>query len=115
MSKAAELAALIGSQTALSHRNLITNGAMQIWLELGLPGALLVAMLAALTGYRAITLRERHDAAMAAGLVTTAVLIWLLSFGVWQSWWMSTFVLAFLLAVPSRRFNKGGNSERASS
>ena len=31
MSKAAGLAALIGSQTALSHRNLITNGAMQIW------------------------------------------------------------------------------------
>jgi len=30
MSKAAELAALIGSQTALSNRNLIINGAMQI-------------------------------------------------------------------------------------
>ena len=29
MSKAAELAALIGSQTALSNRNLIINGAMQ--------------------------------------------------------------------------------------
>jgi len=31
MSKAAELAALIGSQSALSNRNLIINGAMQIW------------------------------------------------------------------------------------
>ena len=31
MSKAAELAALIGSQTAQSNRNLVTNGAMQIW------------------------------------------------------------------------------------
>jgi len=30
MSKAAELAALIGSQTALSHRNFVINGAMQI-------------------------------------------------------------------------------------
>ena len=30
MSKAAELAALIGSQTALSNRNLIINGAMQL-------------------------------------------------------------------------------------
>ena len=30
MSKAAELAALIGSQTALSHRNVIINGAMQV-------------------------------------------------------------------------------------
>ena len=30
MSKAAELAALIGSQTALSNRNLIINGAMQV-------------------------------------------------------------------------------------
>ena len=31
MSKAAELAALIGSQTALSNRNLIINGGMQCW------------------------------------------------------------------------------------
>jgi len=31
MSKAAELAALIGSQTALSNRNLIINGAMQVY------------------------------------------------------------------------------------
>ena len=31
MSKAAELAALIGSQTALSNRNLVINGAMQVW------------------------------------------------------------------------------------
>ena len=31
MSKAAELAALIGSQTALSNRNLIINGAMNIF------------------------------------------------------------------------------------
>ena len=30
MSKAAELAALIGSQTALSNRNLVINGAMNI-------------------------------------------------------------------------------------
>ena len=30
MSKAAELAALIGSQTALSNRNLIINGAMNV-------------------------------------------------------------------------------------
>ena len=31
MSKAAELAALIGSQTALSNRNLIINGNFQVW------------------------------------------------------------------------------------
>ena len=31
MSKAAELAALIGSQTALSNRNLIINGSFQVW------------------------------------------------------------------------------------
>lgn len=30
MSKAAELAALIGSQSSLSNRNLIINGAMQV-------------------------------------------------------------------------------------
>lgn len=79
------------------------NGAMQIWLELGFPGALLMAALAALTGYRATSLPGRQAPAMAAGLVTTAFLIWLLSYGVWQSWWISTFVLVGLLAAPSRR------------
>ncbi|MBI08816.1 MAG: hypothetical protein CMM55_04760 [Rhodospirillaceae bacterium] len=91
------------------------NGAMQIWLELGLPGAILIASLAALTGYRAISLRKRRDAATAAGLVTTAFLIWLLSFGVWQSWWVSTFVLVFLLAVPSRRFSREKKSTSVNS
>ena len=79
------------------------NGAMQIWLELGFPGALLMAMLAALAGYRATSRPGRHAPAMAAGLVTTAFLIWLLSYGIWQSWWVSTFMLVGLLAVPSRR------------
>jgi O-antigen ligase len=92
------------------------NGAMQIWLELGFPGALLIATLAALTGYRATSLPGRQAPAMAAGLVTTAFLIWLLSYGVWQSWWVSTFVLVGLLAAPSRRLNVGegeGSDEKA--
>ena len=46
MSKAAELAALIGSQTALSNRNLIINGAMQV-AQRGTSGT-------SLSGYQAV-------------------------------------------------------------
>jgi O-antigen ligase len=87
------------------------NGAMQIWLELGFPGALLMAVLWGLTGYRAMSLPGRQDAAKSAGLVTTAFLIWLLSFGVWQGWWVATFILVTLLVATIRRGDTGGHSK----
>jgi len=70
------------------------NGALQIWLELGAVGAVLAAILAGLIGYRTIARAE------AGALTTTVFLIWLLSFGAWQSWWVCTIFLTVLLASP---------------
>jgi O-antigen ligase len=79
------------------------NGALQIWLELGAPGALLAAALAGLVGYRAaMTFGSKHRA-MATALTTTVFLVWLMSFGIWQSWWFAQLCLTALLAVPFGR------------
>lgn len=76
------------------------NGAMQVWLELGLPGAVLFAGLIAIIAYRASHLPSRRMSAFAVGLATTAFLVWLLSFGAWQGWWLSTLCLAAILSLP---------------
>jgi O-antigen ligase len=63
------------------------NAALQVWLELGVLGAVLAAVLAA-----AVMLAARSPAALgaaAAGAVTGA-----LAFGVWQPWWIASLLLA---------------------
>jgi O-antigen ligase len=63
------------------------NGALQLRLELGWPGVLLAAMLAA-----ALALACRNAVAvavLAAGAVTA-----MLSFGAWQEWWVGAELLA---------------------
>jgi O-antigen ligase len=67
------------------------NGPLQLWLELGAIGAALAAALAWLLG--------RSAARCAAPGVATAILAaaavtGLLSFGVWQEWWISAQLLA---------------------
>jgi O-antigen ligase len=80
------------------------DGWLQIWLELGGVGALLVAPLL----WQAIG-RPRCPAGTAAGQAATAatlaagLIIASVSFGVWQSWWLSTLWLAAALVVPLRK------------
>ena len=63
------------------------NGALQFRLELGWPGVLLAALLAALL---ALACRNAVALAMlAAGAVTA-----MLSFGAWQEWWVGAELLA---------------------
>jgi len=72
------------------------NGALQLWLELGLPGALLGAALALLLG-RAAARNARPAVAtamLAAGAVTA-----MLSFGAWQEWWVGAELLAVAAAA----------------
>jgi O-antigen ligase len=76
------------------------NGFLQIWLELGVPGALAVA--AFLVALFAAIRRIATPAARAAatGTAAAALLIFAVSYGVWQSWWLGTLVLtACLLAA----------------
>ncbi|MFN3514027.1 MAG: O-antigen ligase family protein [Phenylobacterium sp.] len=65
------------------------NAALQIWLELGLVGALGAALFwgALLAGFA----REKADAGTAAGAATACVYLVFsaVSFGVWQDWWLA--------------------------
>ncbi len=73
------------------------NGVLQVWLELGLPGAVL---LAALVGLLLLGLARYSvsRAALASGVAVFAsfALIAALSYGMWQSWWLAT---AWLIAA----------------
>jgi len=70
------------------------NVALQWWVELGLPGALLAATLALLAAGAIRRIDDPHGAASGAALLTSAATIAALSFGTWQSWWIAALALA---------------------
>ena len=76
---------------------------LQLWLELGLPGAVLGAAFAAIVAWR---LRDRTmdraTRATALGCLVSAATIFFMSFSVWQSWWLAAlaFVTTFIHAAP---------------
>jgi O-antigen ligase len=72
---------------------------LQLWLELGMVGALLAAALAVW-----IWLQAGLAGAYPLALAAAAMPPLLLSFGIWQSWWLSTLFLAaaFLRTAPRR-------------
>lgn len=72
------------------------NGALQLWLELGLPGALLGAALALLLG-RAVGRSARP--AVAAAMLAAGAVTAMLSFGAWQEWWVGAELLALTVAA----------------
>ncbi len=82
------------------------NGVLQVWLELGLPGAVL---LAALMGLLLLGLARYSvsRAALASGVAVFAsfALIAALSFGIWQSWWIATawLIAAFTVVLAGDR------------
>ncbi|MBT3988998.1 MAG: hypothetical protein HON14_13910 [Rhodospirillaceae bacterium] len=76
------------------------NQAIQIWLELGAIGALLVA------GFGWLFIRrlenENIDPSL-FGVVISILVFNLLSFGAWQSWWIATQFLCISLAISATR------------
>jgi len=76
------------------------NAPLQWWLELGLPGAALMAGL----WLFALSMIARHadrraTRAIAVGGFTATFVIANLSFGAWQAWWLSSLGLAAALIV----------------
>ena len=76
---------------------------LQIWLELGLPGAVLVTglwlgLLRCVQDLR----RPAQRAAAAAGL-SAYLAIGAVSFGIWQTWWLAVGVLAILAQIAVSR------------
>lgn len=76
------------------------NGSLQIWVELGAPGALLLAAVFAGAAWaiRAPGLPRTDIAARAAGLAAFFVMF-SLSYGAWQNWWMALAALIAALFV----------------
>jgi O-antigen ligase len=80
------------------------NGALQLRLELGWPGVLLAALLAA-----ALALACRNAVAvavLAAGAVTA-----MLSFGAWQEWWVGAELLALAAVAGIPRGSSGEENQ----
>ena len=82
------------------------NGLIQLWLELGVPGALLMAAFLWVTLGRAIAPGDdRWTVAAKTAAVACGLTIACISFGIWQAWWISVLWLTanlFALAPPPR-------------
>ena len=85
------------------------DGALQVWLELGLPGVVLVTALWLGLLRRVGATPDRLQRAAAAGAMSAYLAIGAVSFGVWQPWWLAVGVLAALgWIVTMRAYRKGG-------
>ena len=86
------------------------NAALEVWLELGAVGVLLVIGIC--LGVARLLWRLRHERlliAMSCASIATFTLISLLSFGLWQLWWQGTiWVTAFIVSLMRRRLNVAG-------
>ncbi|HEY2751427.1 O-antigen ligase family protein [Phenylobacterium sp.] len=70
------------------------NGALQLWLELGLPGAFLGAALCA-SVFLGLSRPGRDPGAVTGAATAAAYLtIGLVSFGIWQEWWVGLGLIA---------------------
>ncbi|TAL00908.1 MAG: hypothetical protein EPO08_12170, partial [Rhodospirillaceae bacterium] len=76
------------------------NGVLQVWLELGAVGVLLVGGLLA-AGWRATApLWDKPlAAATVAGTLVAAAILILVSFSLWNTWWLATLSFAAAFAV----------------
>jgi O-antigen ligase len=80
------------------------NAALQVWLELGVPGAALFALLAAIV-WRALARvgwPPLFGAAAGASL-TIAFLCCFATYGIWQEWWLGTLSFSLFLVLVMAR------------
>jgi exopolysaccharide production protein ExoQ len=80
------------------------NAALQLWLELGVPGSLLFALLVAVA-WRALATAPwpRLFAAAAGGSLTIALVGSFATYGIWQEWWLSTLWFSLVLVLVMAR------------
>lgn len=82
------------------------NGFLQIWLELGLVGTVLATVLiTALLKSILIDERRSADRAFVGGTYVAAFILFQLSFGVWQSWWIGLLWLTAAITVAAASLN----------
>ena len=67
------------------------NAPLQVWLELGVPGAVLFALLVALPWYGLATVPWPRIFGAAAGTsLAIALTASFVTYGIWQEWWLAT-------------------------
>lgn len=87
------------------------NGMLQLWLELGFIGAMLFIGMMGLLFRRALMASPSPGAmAAAAGTFGFSVTIWLLSYGVWQGWWLAVLGLSICSVVLIFRLDRRSES-----
>ncbi len=80
------------------------DGSVQVWFELGLPGALLAAGFFVFLGWRVWRGPfDRLFAATAAASLTVYLVIGAISFSLWQEWWICLGAFALAACVVLRR------------
>jgi O-antigen ligase len=90
------------------------DGPLQLWLELGVPGALLGALIWGFVFWQFAKAAptQRRFAAAGCATGTICLVIGAFSFGLWQEWWICLMALAFAAcAALSQRL--GGSAEHA--
>jgi O-antigen ligase len=90
------------------------NAPLQLWLELGAPGAVILALLAACT-WLALGRAEwpRLFAAAAGGSLATGFVVTFATYGIWQEWWQGTLWFSlFLVLVMARVAAEVGGMQR---
>jgi exopolysaccharide production protein ExoQ len=78
------------------------NGVLQVWLEMGAAGALLVMLLIYGIGQSLSSIGTEHGrlgGAMVSAATASALCVGLLSFGQWQSWWQASLWLSAVLCL----------------
>ena len=86
------------------------NAALQVWLELGVPGAVLLALFVAWLWLRlAAAPWPRPYAAAAGGSLSAALAVAFAGWGIWQEWWIATLgMAAFAILVMARATTRAG-------
>jgi exopolysaccharide production protein ExoQ len=85
------------------------NAPLQVWLELGVPGAVLFALLVALPWYGLATVPWPRMFTAAAGTsLAIALIASFATYGIWQEWWVATlwfllFAVLVMARLPPRR------------
>lgn len=76
------------------------SAVIQIWLELGLVGVMLLSLLfATIVSLVPDSLHDRAGPATAVAAIACAFTISQLGFGIWQGWWMGTLGLVAVIVV----------------
>jgi O-antigen ligase len=80
------------------------NAALQVWLELGAPGAALFALLVALV-WGALARAEWPPlfAAAAGASLAVAFVGCFATYGIWQEWWLGTLSFSLFLVLVMAR------------